>query len=75
LPDLRQLAQTFREFIRLLRPEPEDEEHPRPLVPYTLLALAILFVSRIVVPVRRRREVEPVEKTSSGPPTTSSAPL
>jgi hypothetical protein len=51
----------------------QGQAHPSPLVPYTLVALPILSVSAIVLTVRRRRKVEPVEKTSSGPPTTSSA--
>ena len=33
----------------------QGQEHPGPLVPYTLVALPILFVSAIVLAVRRRR--------------------
>ena len=40
----------------------QGQEHPGPLVPYTLVALPILFVSGIVLAVRRRRKVEPVEE-------------
>ena len=40
----------------------QGQEHPGPLVPYTLVVLPILFVSGIVLAVRRRRKAEPVEK-------------
>ena len=33
----------------------QGQEHPGPLVPYTLVALPILFVSGVVLEVRRRR--------------------
>ena len=36
----------------------QGQEHPGPLVPYTLVALPILFVSGIVLAVRRRRKVD-----------------
>ena len=40
----------------------QGQEHPGPLVPYTLVALPILFISGIVLAVRRRRRVEPVDE-------------
>jgi hypothetical protein len=40
----------------------QGQEHPSPLVPYTLVALPILFVSGIVLAVMSRRKVQPVEK-------------
>ena len=40
----------------------QGQEHPGPLVPYTLVALPILFVTGIVLAVRRRRKFGPVEK-------------
>jgi hypothetical protein len=40
----------------------QGQEHPGPLVPYTLVALPILFVSGIVLAVRRRRKAEPIKK-------------
>jgi hypothetical protein len=40
----------------------QGQEHPGPLVPYTLVALSIIFVSGIVLTVRRRRRVEPLDR-------------
>jgi hypothetical protein len=36
----------------------QGQEHPGPLVPYTLVALAILLVSGIALAVRRHRKAE-----------------
>jgi hypothetical protein len=40
----------------------QGQEHPGPLVPYTLVAVPILFVSGIVLAVVRGRKVAPVEE-------------
>jgi hypothetical protein len=40
----------------------QGQAHPNPLVPYTLVALPILFVSGVVLAVRRRRTVEAVKE-------------
>ena len=40
----------------------QGQEHPGPLVPYTLVVLPILFGSGIALAVGRRRKVEPVEE-------------
>jgi hypothetical protein len=43
----------------------QGQQHPGPLVPYTLVALPILLISGIVLAVRRRWKVEPVQKLPS----------
>jgi hypothetical protein len=41
----------------------QGQQHPGPLVPYTLVVLAILFVSGIVLAIgRRSKKLEPVGK-------------
>ena len=40
----------------------QGQEHPGPLVPYTLVALPILIISWIVLAFRRRRKIESVEE-------------
>lgn len=52
----------------------QGQEHPSPLVPYTLVALPILWVSGIVLAVMDRRKAEPVQKPDNGPRASHSEP-
>jgi hypothetical protein len=40
----------------------QGQEHPGPLVPYSLVAPPSLFISGIVLTIRRRRKAEPVDE-------------
>ena len=43
----------------------QGQQHPGPVVPYTLVALPILFISGIVLAARRRTKVEPAQEPPS----------